>query len=978
MKKPALPLLFLALALVVGLPLLLTQFGAEEGDLGLDSSLERAPSGEADADHGALPELVSRGESRDVAPKVSGEAPAALQPDRPSDPTAADSHGRSLRGLVVNRTGAPVVGAQVSVKRDWGGGAFALETREDEWILTDSLGMFEAEWMIADKLLVQVKASGYAKLRQTLDFKGEELGTFELEDGVSIRGVVLDAQERPVGDVGVSFQDQSQFKWVIFPGGSRPPDTKTNSDGSFSLDTGAVGPWVLEAQHKMYPTASVSGLSERVGVHPEQVIIRLPLGGSVTGHVEGYSGELDCFVRASVPADFNQAREGIVDSKGRFEVHGLRADTDYYLELQRRVEELGIFGEPLGEPVMARAGEVGVVLVMEGAKGIRFRVVHQDTGAPIESFTAKAGSWWMEPLQGADGKVLTHHEGGRAVFNEVQRDAKEDVRLQVFSEGYETRQVDGIQLPPEGILDLGDIALKPAPMLRVKVVADATSLPVEGARVTLSVPPPPVPPGAELAVKAIYESPRDARIENRSKQTDSEGLASLTTIPGKRTTLKVTHRIFAERVLLPRVYSGGDVEVRLFAGGTVRVRVLTADGAPARRGVRVSHRVSRELDGGDMGYDSKDTSSSGSVAFKNLQAGSHAFRLADEERSGNFIVMEDEGGLLGAAEKEWEMVEVSEGSEAELVLRQAARGVVYGRVTEGGRPLARASLRLDPWSGGDEGSLEERAKRMQTVFFMGGSDVQSQADGSYRMEEAKFGEYELVVSHPLRAMDDHFRVSLSAGEVELNVDLPSTAIEGVVVNQDGDPVEGAEVTVRRVGDPAQGGMAMIMASSGGSEFHVGASGGAGPTRTDGAGRFRVQGLATGCELVLKVGGGSYQTEEVAIDPLRPGDIKSDLRVVLTEGGSVELTLLMSDGREAEFGAIALRELVDGEPGGESRHAGAEDGRALIDGLSPGEWMITATTFDLREIQEGQGPESSEQEQIVTVKAGEVTEVLFQF
>ncbi len=990
MKKPALPLLALTIALVIGLPLLLSQMGASDGTTAPALMSGGDPLEAAEPPEGELPGLDSGGGARDVAPRLDGGGPSDPGAGQLVDINTTPSERRRLRGRVVNPTGGPVVGARVSVGRDWGG-AFVFDRGATEESITNSEGYFESAWLPANKLVVGVKAAGYAPLNARVERPtGVDLGTFELEEGVTLRGVVLDAHGIPVSDVGVSFQDQDHAEWSLFLGDSSPSDTKTASDGSFSLDTVAVGPWVVEAKHTMHPTTRLSGLSERPGLHPEQVVIRLTLGGSVTGYVEGYSGEPDCFVLASkhessnFGLDPNMMKEGSVDSAGRFELHGLSADTDYSLALLRRSEEGSMFGEPLGEPVTVRAGQVGVVLVMKGAKGISFRVINSATGAPVEAFTAKTGGWWMEPLQDAEGKVLTQHEGGRALVEDVKTQGGEDLRLQIFAEGFESRELEGIQLPPEGLLELGDIALKPAPMLRIKVIADATSLPVEGARVTLSVPAP-QEMGAitfgefeEFGETIAHENPRDARIEGRSKRTNADGVVSLTTIPGESASLKVTHRKFSERALQPRVYSGGDVEVRLFAGGTVRVRVLTADGTPAERGVRVSHRFMREHEDLAASYGSQDTSSSGSVTFKNLEAGSHAFRIADEERSGNFIMAEGIGGSRGAVEKEWEMVEVSEGSESELLLRQAARGVVYGRVTEGGRPLPRASLRLDPWSGGDEGSLEERLQRRQMVFFMGGNDVQSKADGSYRMEDAEVGVYELVVSHPLRAMDEYFRVTLTPGEVELNIDLPSTAIEGVVVNQDGDPVEGAEVVVRRAGDSAQGGVAMITSMSSSSEFHVRTSGGSGPTRTDGAGHFRVQGLATGCELVLKVAGGSYQTEELAIDPLRPGEVKSGLRVELIEGGSMELTLLMPDGRESEFGAVALRKLIDGEPEGESRHVGAEDGKARIDGLSPGEWRVTATTFNLRDISQGQGPDSSEQEQIVKVKAGEVTEVLLQF
>ena len=74
MKKPALPLLILALALVVGLPLLLSQMGAEERaetPLPLDA---RASSEARDSDHGALPEVSADGVVRNAAPQLEALA----------------------------------------------------------------------------------------------------------------------------------------------------------------------------------------------------------------------------------------------------------------------------------------------------------------------------------------------------------------------------------------------------------------------------------------------------------------------------------------------------------------------------------------------------------------------------------------------------------------------------------------------------------------------------------------------------------------------------------------------------------------------------------------------------------------------------------------------------------------------------------------------------------------------------------------
>ena len=97
------------------------------------------------------------------------------------------------------------------------------------------------------------------------------------------------------------------------------------------------------------------------------------------------------------------------------------------------------------------------------------------------------------------------------------------------------------------------------------------------------------------------------------------------------------------------------------------------------------------------------------------------------------------------------------------------------------------------------------------IFFGGDGGVRTKGDGTYRMDDTEVGEYELVVSHASRAMDERVRVTLTPGDVELHVDLPSTIIEGLVVNQDGDPVEGVQVSVHQPRGVRRRGMAMILA-----------------------------------------------------------------------------------------------------------------------------------------------------------------------
>ena len=969
-RSQLLLLLTLALAFVIGGAVYFSQGGGSGlGDspvppIGLERDVELPP------DEGELPGLSSRAEDRDLAPDLLGEEPSLILPEGLVEVIPGEAGGKRLRGRVVDQLGTPVSGARVRVSADFGSD-FVFSSNQRPWVETDEDGQFETEWFVSQKLSVEVLAKSFAKLKESVVFKGEDLGTFELEPGVIVRGVVIDAQGIPVEGAGVFFEERREGIGFLISVNEQEPEEHTAADGSFELGTGLVGPWVIKAKHQMHPAGTIEGESDRAGTHPDLVTIQLPRGSSITGYVEGYRADVDCFV-AAVPEDgvqfmnMGSVRTCTVDAAGRFEIYGLAPETGYGLELMEGEGAEGWLGEPLGETVKARSGDTGVVLRMQAARGVRFRVVHQGTGVPIESFTAKAGSWWTEPLEDESGAVITHHDGGRAEFSNLNVTDGDLALLQIFSEGFEPYSLGGIQLPEAGVLDLGDIALKPAPVLAVKVLSEATSLPVQGARVTLSVPEEDVEEW--MSSSALGDSSFDARMENRSKRTDAGGLARITVVPGQQVVMTISHRLYAELSLPSQSYGAEEVVVRLLTGGEVQVKVLDAAGAPVGRDVIVDRRFAA---GNGPTYLSRETDMRGLATFKNLQAGLHEFRVADERESGSIAYL-PMGGEPGAGEEAWVSVEVGEGSKTEIVLQREARGVLSGRVTEGGAPLARASLRLDLWQG------EERSPRDgfdSRIFFGVEDDVQSGSDGSFRLKDHKVGEYELVISHPRRVMDDKVRLTLTPGEMELNVDLHVTAIEGVALDQDGDPVEGLEVTIQRADDPSSEGTGVGMIISGGLHgMHLGDSR---PTRTDAAGRFMVRGVATGCELTLKLSGGKYQPELVSLDPLRPNEVRSDVRVVVSEGGGIDLHVLMPSGHEPEFGSLSLRKLVEGEPVGELLNYGFEEGRLLIEGIAEGDWEAQLTVFEMTE-EVNVEPIRKERKQVVSVRKGEIAEILVQY
>jgi hypothetical protein len=97
-------------------------------------------------------------------------------------------------------------------------------------------------------------------------------------------------------------------------------------------------------------------------------------------------------------------------------------------------------------------------------------------------------------------------------------------------------------------------------------------------------------------------------------------------------------------------------------------------------------------------------------------------------------------------------------------------------------------------------------------------------------------------------------------------------------------------------------------------------------------------------------------------------------VVLERGGGVKVQMLSSGGSPVEFGSLVLTKVeVTSAP--IVREGGVHNGAAIFEGLAPGEWMAEATAYGFP----GDGePDMNSQEKLIVVKAGEMSEAIFQF
>lgn len=227
-------------------------------------------------------------------------------------------------------------------------------------------------------------------------------------------------------------------------------------------------------------------------------------------------------------------------------------------------------------------------------------------------------------------------------------------------------------------------------------------------------------------------------------------------------------------------------------------------------------------------------------------------------------------GVRGAAR-----VRIADGEAEEVRITLEPRATLSGRA-------------VDP-DGQGVGGIEIQAIRMERRG-RGAPDTTPEIpyamtgeDGRFRMENIRAGRTMLIASAiPGYVPPDQLNVNLSAGEEnEVTIELQRTKpFEGIVVDSEGTPVTGAEVTLT---EPRGGWMGRIMAP--------------GAVYTDSGGRFELGNLPAGADaLALRVSHVSHETRDVR--NLLPED--SPLRITLEGRAGVEFTVYSGDQQQTSF------------------------------------------------------------------------------
>ncbi len=941
------------------------------------------PAGSPDA-----AELVGPGDAadRDGAGAAPASARTVEEPVAPPPAAAAAGapEGPALRGRVLDADGTPVEGARVLAANRSGLVGLPLDAdvmSRFSWVrraetTTDADGRFALAGLESGGAALAVRAPGFVPLDRenlALPSDGElDVGELALAPSPVVVGRVVDATGAPVAGAEVFRLDPTPRRSVSFFGSGRAGVSvaTTDAEGGFRVDQLEHGPWRLLVATDAHPDQVVTGRAE-AGRGAEHLEVALEPGYEVHGRVidaPADAGELVVRARPAAPRDTlrevagvegataAESRRADVGPDGRFAVRGLRAGQDY--ELALHAASGGGLEPSRSGTVAVRPGDRGVELRYQLESALVFQVVDAKTREPVEEFDVRAGLRFPMPLTGDDGRRLREHPEGRVRFGNLRPRGDQDrAVLQLEATGYEPFEQSDIVLAAESEVDLGTIALRPVPLMKVVVRDARDGQPVEGARVELERQPEPGEGGA-FGVRIEIEEEDGEIVRNsadsRRATTDAEGVAHVSTFENETCVLRVRRRGFADHESEPfYVGASGASEqvVDLLQGGSVLVRLVDAAGQPVP-GKRIDHRAPGArgpVMAGLMGHGGGHvTDASGEVTFAHLVEGAHSFRMGDGDGGAMFfgdgeaemnVVVRGPGGP--GEEDTWSTVAVAEEGEHELVLVAPEELELYGRVRESGEPLAGARVELRRRD-------ETQHQRIQAMMGGGGRRTDTDGDGHYSLEGIEPGEYELVVTHPDRRMPAEYEVDVYTDE-RFDVELSVAILEGRVTDQDGAPVVGARVWAERSAGEGEGRPRTVMravfvtadSSGGGDGVQVSTDpfGRTNDTRTDADGRYSLRGVQVGAPLVVRVEHESAQPARSDAVVVENDQVRGGVDLTLEPAGEVVVRFQQPDGSPARNLLVVAR--YDDEEAGldpKTEFAG-EEGWVRLRGLKPGTWRL---------------------------------------
>lgn len=924
---------------------------------------------------------TTRSEARAGAPSDGEPAPSeptrrevALAVESPESEVEASPGARAAKssvgvlGRVIDLSGAPLAAATVTlVSRTEASGSTSLTAT------TGSDGRFVLVGATGGRATLTVRRAGYVPI-SSAPLVVSETEVHELRDLVLTRA--SERRGRVVDDGGRGIAGATVF--TLDP--KRRDDdldaitierTTTDGAGEFVLDESASGPQTVAALARGF-VPWVERQPAAIAGSPLEIVLQR--GWSIEGVLEGAPAVTANLRVRAVPAAESALSESLPswvlyeESPGRFTdgprfvVDGLAPGHAFYVS----VSEVDASGRSAictdVRPVDEAVAEIK--LRYHARTALELLVTDAVTGDPLADFRVLGWDDVHEKavrLDADSGVTRTERPDGAIRFTGLAATAP--FRLAVGAAGYRTETL-GPVTPGLGAPRLR-VALEPTASVDVRVIAQATGLPVAGARVRFSSADPPLPARTQDGLGSSFAA------QLRVDTTDGQGRVTLSAEEGA-VTLVVEHDDFARHEEIVAIAAGSEWSVALVRAATVIVRTLDRNHRPVP-GVDVEHLPPLDPPGlsnpPDLAAPSHPvvltTDLEGKAIFTPLSAGKARFRarpnrgivremMMGGQRATIMIMMDDDDEQAPLA------VDLETGETRELVLTVPRRVAVSGRVTQGGSPLAGADLLLVP------GSVSP--PDFAVFGATEGPTTTSARDGTFRLTGVDEGTHTLVVRHADRALPSLLEQDLDEEENVLHVDLPVVAIQGRVTDARGEPIANARVSVTPTfsgGQLSTRPHVMTIDESGTLSMDTGGPIGARESTAE-DGTYRLTGLPVGVTLRLMFEA-RFGRSESRLLTLAAGEVRTvDIR--LEEAGVVDVRLQTPAGSAGRNCQLSLEYLGgDAEVESVDEFVGGQGG-AVFEGLRPGPWRLEVEPIGRT------GDPSAPQEIMVTAGAVETTVV----
>ena len=943
-------------------------------------------------------ELASPSETLEVKEAIEQRAPAVevVKETREEKRARKRAKGPFLRGRVLDAYGNPIKAALVEVS-SWqaaaqgmmlvgmGGGSGAPKASSKNTVKTDDEGRFSAyrDSKFGLDVAVTIGARGFlvAKERELLGEDGTlDLGDYRLEPGAVITGIVLDQDNEPVEGAQIKRVDDSKGGMMEMSGmfleemgmGGMVGGNQSDAEGKFELAHEEPGEFELSFRHKDFPNTNFEGETAPAGAEPIPIVVRMKPTASIAGRLEDMptdrdkvfiyaraiesTGEMDTI--ASMFGDmglFSGGSKCKVSPDGSYELKGLEPAGRYEL---RAIEKAGMFSrKPCSETVKATAGDSDVELRFDPGASLSFRVVDARTGDPITQLevrhTWSDGSNMFAAMAASfNGSEEEGHPNGEVVLSELRpKEDPSDLELRITSPGYLEYGRDNISIAIDSSVELGTIRLQVAPLVRVQVVAASSGKPVARARVRIKnsaevsmedFARPSTGGGVSVEVN-LGDAPAMSDLfgsKTLSGKTDADGWCELPAFGMQDAVLTVRSPKFSNFTkdgLTIKASGTTILNARLVRGGEVRIEVLDSAGRPVP-GALVLHRGP---DGEDL--KSKTSNQKGEARFRRVLPGSHSFMAKHDTNAFRGMFGNVNFGSDDDEEKqdEWMTIGVQDGGTSRLKLLAPGLCNLEGLVTSNGAALVGATVSLS--TNDDENEILSRiGGAFGEMLANGGMNDVTNQNGLYEIASIPVREYSLIVKHPDRAMPAILKVKLQPGDNRFDATLALTSLEGRVVDANGDPVMGANLTVLHGETNLEIMNAVGQVDGPMSEFRGDGPVSKSTSRADGS--FTIHGVLPDTPIFVLARREGYTSGHSKSVKVSEGSVKSGLKIEVLVSGSIRVVVTGQATAFSTVQAVFKGELKEGESLG-AKIAFVRNGKAVLKDLRAGPWEVRMSNDD---------------------------------